>query len=83
MIETYILFLITLLVGYVFGRSSTDSKYVDNLGKTIIKTVTKPFHDNRVGLVKRPTSEQIYERTHPEIKAGNDAMRESLRDLPI
>lgn len=67
----------TFVLGYMLGKGSLSQNNVD---KTV-DIFKRQFKDKRVGGIKRPTAEQLYERNNPILKAGNDEMRKSLEEL--
>lgn len=65
------------ITGYVFGQKTR----LDPEVKKIVDSVLKP---SPVGIVKRPTQDQILKRTDPTMKRieeGKDAMRETLKHI--
>lgn len=84
MIEVYILFLITFLLGYYLGtkRSVTDDL---STGYTQIKKGIKKLTDEevKVGAIRRPDIQKIQHSQIPDKeKEGIKAMEETLRDIP-
>lgn len=84
MIEVYILFLITFLLGYYLGtkRSVTDDL---STGYTQIKKGIKKLTDEevKVGAIRRPDIQKIQHNQIPDKqKEGIRAMEETLKDIP-
>ncbi len=84
MIETWILSIATFLIGYYIGKGVTPMDVVAQVKKETYDKIKKDA--GRVGTVRQPTAQEIYERTHPEgiKKAENDeAMRGLIKDTLI
>ena len=75
-----ILTILTFICGYVLGYIMNKEEPLKEISKGFKKVVIR----GRVGAVKRPTQQQIEERTDPfqkRIKEGKDAMAKTLSKL--
>ena len=78
MIATWVLFVLTFLLGYLIGNKTLTKESISSLQKkagSIIRT-------DRVGPVMRPTATKLEELRNPYIAGAKDAMREALKDIP-
>lgn len=84
MIIDFILFLLTLLVGYYLGTKRMildDFSTIKLKARREIQKLTK--EELKVGPIHRPTHQQISDSQIPdEKKAGLKAMEDTLKDIP-
>ena len=73
----WFLILVTFFVGYFTGQGKMTVEQVQKLKKDIERKL-----DPQVGVVRRPSAQEIYNRTHPDKKAADDAMVDSLKNIP-
>ena len=73
---TWLLFLITFLIGYFLGQGKITKE-------AIKQTIAKALNTSRVGAIKMPTARDIYLKQHPELKAGMDEMAKDLKNQGI
>ena len=78
MIETFIIVITSIIIGYLMGRNALNKETIDN----ITKSVKRQFRSDYVGPVNRPTAKQLNEWNNPLLKETNDAMREAMKDMP-
>jgi hypothetical protein len=73
--------LIYFTLGFLAGYFIQKDKISESVSSTI-KTIDRKF--SPVGVVKRPTAKQLFEKTDPlsiKLKEGKDAMEETLKDI--
>lgn len=77
LIESFILFLITFLIGYFLGLSRTSPETTQSILKGVRKTLTK----SRVGAVKRPDSQKLYMMQNKDYSEGINETRRAFDSL--
>lgn len=84
MIIQYILFLLTLLLGYYLGTKRNVLSDLSTFKKNTQKEIRKLTREElKVGAIRRPTNEQIQSQNMPEEKkAALKAMEETLKNIP-
>lgn len=73
----WITYILTLLLGYAIGRNSLTMENVDNL----LKTAKKKIMPSRVGAIKRPDAQTLYNRANPLIAQEKEAVQEALEKI--
>lgn len=74
MIETWILTIASLTIGYLLGAYSRDPEHVQQLAKKLRKAVTK----KDVGIVRTPSRDEQAMIRNPKLKEEEEAWDESL-----
>jgi hypothetical protein len=71
-----------LLLGFLAGYFIQKDKIEDSVSS--VKDIINQKWGGPVGVVKRPTAKQLFEKTDPlsiKLKEGKDAMEETLKDI--
>lgn len=80
MITNWILFIITLLLGYLLGKLSNYPLPTINVLK---KGIMKAVDFSPVGAVKRPTSEELAKKEDKVRSAEEEEMRKAFSNIKI
>lgn len=76
--EIWITTIISLLIGYLLGRGVKVESPIDAIRQHLLPSRPSSSKTGRVGAIKQPTAQDLYDRQHPEIKEGNEAFKELI-----
>lgn len=80
MITTWLITIITFLIGYFIGKGSVNKETYQEIKKEIEHKVYPHFRQPS-GIIQRPDAKRIKELSDPAIEGEKEAMRDLLGNL--
>lgn len=77
-ITIWIITIISLLLGYALGKNKLSKEGFEEA----TRLVKRQFNASRVGVVLRPSAQDLWDRDHPQVKEGKQAFKEALDQIP-
>ncbi len=77
MITTFIITIVSILLGYILGKNSLTKQTFQDIKKEVEHKIY-PHFKQPSGVIQRPDAKRIYDLQHPEVLAEKEEMKKTL-----